>query len=199
MTLQSGSSVTGNTAPRGGGIQNEGAAILQAGSSVTGNTATGLPGVFGGGIFNQGVLTLPATGIVTGNIPDNCAGISPLSRHLWLGGEPARGAVPLAGIIPVAARGRNNRGGVNDLRHVSAPVAVAVTRGEFAGCPRSHAAVPDRHLAPAVTGAVRGHGGVPAAARPDLPPRTGGARGWPLPRFVAAAASLVQNAPDDGG
>jgi hypothetical protein len=66
LTLQDGSSVTGNTsANTGGGIENGyGTVALETGSHVTGNTAAS----GGGGIFNSGgILTLRNDSSVTGN------------------------------------------------------------------------------------------------------------------------------------
>jgi hypothetical protein len=74
VTLEAGSSVSGNTADLdGGGIFNDfGTVTLQAGSSVSGNTAD----LDGGGIENfGGTVTLEASNLVCGNTQDdNCDG-----------------------------------------------------------------------------------------------------------------------------
>jgi hypothetical protein len=75
VTLNGSSSISGNTARfTGGGINNlVGSTVtLNDSSSITGNTANGGPGS-GGGIFNSRSTVTGATATnITGNTPDNC-------------------------------------------------------------------------------------------------------------------------------
>ena len=68
------STVTDNTAPRGGGIANQGGSVTLTDSTVTRNTALGFNGVFGGGIFNSLGMVLLRDSTVFGNVPDDCVG-----------------------------------------------------------------------------------------------------------------------------
>jgi predicted outer membrane repeat protein len=71
LTLEAGSSVTGNTAgTTGGGISTTDPLTLAAGSHVSGNVASD-----GGGVFvASGVVHVADTSIVVNNTPNNCAG-----------------------------------------------------------------------------------------------------------------------------
>lgn len=66
LTLQSGSSVSGNRAGgKGGGITNSNGIFLESGSRVTGNTASD-----GGGISNNhGYVDINAGAIICSNLP----------------------------------------------------------------------------------------------------------------------------------
>ena len=73
VAILNSTTVTGNQADFGGGIYNGSGSVTLQSSLVTQNTAVATGG--GGGIYNNGATVVLISSVVTANDPDNCFGV----------------------------------------------------------------------------------------------------------------------------